>query len=481
MALPNFKVGDKVYWIEKGVPCEGHVVKIVSAGSDKSESQYAVKDITGSQAGSIRKMSEKKLRGPTWDKKFEQELEEVLEGETEILKSDFDQLLDKEIHYFLHLKRLYELQMNVLKACDGRIIKNDLIYQQMLFASLDGLFVRLDNFHVRLINFLNVLKNDHLDRFKRNNKKGLAVDPAKVSTFGDPDPDGGKLAARAFTDRLQGHFDVAYDRVFPGVKERGQGRPNHADFDRLSQQLRDTLKPICDHRDTVVAHWDEKQEPATIPELKAAMDHVEGLLKDLFYLSKLGTYIFELGGMAASVKRTSKDLAALILGEHRTRLASASDMDAVYAMGIDAWGDGQDRDHFLEGCRTSSKYAKGTWFILEDVDGKPVSSLITYNLDPVNGKPAVGIGSVATEPVERRKGHAGQLIWEVMNLFHDRDGSQVFYLWADVDPEFYEKFEFVRLPDKYQARAGSTVMIRCQKDVRDALWGDPNYKPPQYF
>jgi predicted N-acetyltransferase YhbS len=396
--------------------------------------------------------------------------------------NDFDEILDKEYHYFLHLKRLYLLQMRLLEGCEGRSIKNDLIYQQMLFAGIDGLFVRFDNFHRRLFDFLNTLKTDHLDRFKRSNKRGLAVAPASIHSFGgEPDPDGGRLLAQTLTREHEAHFDQEYDRVFPGVKARSEGRPRHADFDLLAQTLREVFKPIRAHRDTVVAHWDAKGEPATVADLKKAMDHVEGLLKDLYFLSKLSSVSFELGGIAASVTRTSKDLLELILGTYRVRKAKPEEMDAVYLMGFDVWAEGQDRETYLAACRTSPKYARGIWYVLEDGDGKPVSSLVTYALDPVNGQPAIGIGSVATDPGCRRQGLAAQLVWDTMGLFHDRSWKQVFYLHSDVDPRYYEKLDFVRLPDQFQIKPGSTAMIRSSKEVREALLADPAYMPPKYF
>lgn len=171
----------------------------------------------------------------------------------------------------------------------------------------------------------------------------------------------------------------------------------------------------------------------------------------------------------------------LVRGRTRPRKAKPGDMDTIYMMGIDVWADGTSRDEYMAACRTSEKYAKGTWYVLEDVDGAPVSALITYKLDPVNGKPAIGIGSIATDPARRKNGHASQLLWDVMGKFHVRDGSQVFFLHADVDPRFYETRDFVRLPDKYQGRAGSTVMIRCSKGLLEKLLADPEFKVPGYF
>jgi hypothetical protein len=275
--------------------------------------------------------------------------------------NDFDEILNNKIHYFLFLKRLYELQIDLLKSCEGRTIKNDLIYQQMLFASLDGLFVRLHNFQDELILFLNILKSTYANHFKRSNRNGLSIDPKSVMNFDDkPDPLGQKLGAKNLTQYLQQLFDEKYDQVFPGVRARGKGQPNHSDFDLLSDALRNALKPICDHRDTVVAHWDDNQKPATLRDLKTAMSHIEELLKNLYYISKLGNYSFELGGFAANIKQSTKELAILILGEYRTRRANIHEMDTIYMMGFDVWTEGQDGEAYLNDCRSSPKYARGT-------------------------------------------------------------------------------------------------------------------------
>ncbi len=183
---------------------------------------------------------------------------------------DFDSLLYEQINYFMELKRLYRLQMGLFEACEDRLIKNDLIYQQMLFASIDGLFVRLDNFCERLQKVLNIFKCDHLDQFKRNKKRGLTVDPKQVVSGGQDEQWAARAVSREFERASMRWFDETYDRLLPGVKERDEGRPNHADFNRVAQNLRDMFAPIKAHRDTVVAHWDEKQSPATVVELKKA-------------------------------------------------------------------------------------------------------------------------------------------------------------------------------------------------------------------
>lgn len=65
------------------------------------------------------------------------------------------------------------------------------------------------------------------------------------------------------------------------------------------------------------------------------------------------------------------------------RPAIPADMDRIYMMGFDAWGEGSNQDDYLSGCRSSPKYAQGKWFVLEH-DQELLSSLIVYSLDPEN-------------------------------------------------------------------------------------------------
>ncbi len=48
------------------------------------------------------------------------------------------------------------------------------------------------------------------------------------------------------------------------------------------------------------------------------------------------------------------------------RKASDLELDQVYMMGFDTWSQGSSEEDYLNACRASSKYKKGTWFILVD-------------------------------------------------------------------------------------------------------------------
>ncbi|WP_449355564.1 hypothetical protein ACUL41_06660 [Virgibacillus natechei] len=85
------------------------------------------------------------------------------------------------------------------------------------------------------------------------------------------------------------------------------------------------------------------------------------------------------------------------------REAVNKDMETVYMMGYDAWGDNMPTKEYIEMCHKSSKYKRGNWYVLERTDTKELlSSLIVYELNPSEEIIVRGIGSIST-PVHLRK------------------------------------------------------------------------------
>lgn len=155
------------------------------------------------------------------------------------------------------------------------------------------------------------------------------------------------------------------------------------------------------------------------------------------------------------------------------RKPSPEEMETVYLMGFDAWGQGQRQEDYLKGCRLSAKYRSGSWRVLEDRDQFLASALLVHALSD-----GAGIGSIATEPVRRRRGSAAALIRGVLCEL-DRSGVERVYLHADIAPEYYERFGFRRLPDAFQSRPGSACMLRAPDP--EAAISRPGFAPPPYF
>lgn len=157
------------------------------------------------------------------------------------------------------------------------------------------------------------------------------------------------------------------------------------------------------------------------------------------------------------------------------RLASPEDLQTVYLMGYDAWGDGRPAETYLENCRQSEKYKLGNWYVMVH-EGTLVSSLIVYSDAFRMPLGAAGIGSVATSLDHRRRGHASELIREVASRLSRTHGVSLFFLYSDVDPNIYARLGFVALPDHLQRYKPSICMVAGQKsDFEHVLSSAPNY------
>jgi ribosomal protein S18 acetylase RimI-like enzyme len=149
-----------------------------------------------------------------------------------------------------------------------------------------------------------------------------------------------------------------------------------------------------------------------------------------------------------------------------------AEMAFVYMMGFDAWSGGKDARGYLAECLDSPKYAKGTWRVLSE-DHWLLSSLVVFDLSPR----AAGIGSIATSPDLRGRGHASRLVSMVVADL-ERTKDRIF-LFSDIPPEFYERLGFAVLPEQFQKKPGTACMLRARDFA--ALVKDPAFAPPEYF
>lgn len=162
------------------------------------------------------------------------------------------------------------------------------------------------------------------------------------------------------------------------------------------------------------------------------------------------------------------------------RTASASELERVYRMGYDVWGEGLALDAYLAGCRASPKYAAGTWWVSEGDDGVPLSSLLAHEITLPSGPAAAGLGSIATPPELRGRGHASSLIAGFLRARENSHGTEVFFLFADIAPAFYERFGFAALMP-CPGKPGSILMARAERKRLEALLRDPRFAAPAYF
>ncbi len=155
-----------------------------------------------------------------------------------------------------------------------------------------------------------------------------------------------------------------------------------------------------------------------------------------------------------------------------SRKADQSEFDQIFMMGLDAWAEGAETE-YLADCRTSAKYARGNWYVLENESGALISSLIVYRL----GSNEYGIGSIATPKALRKQGHASRLISDVLQQIEEESPEAIIFLYSDIEPEFYERFNFVRIPPLAQRYKTTTCMVRG-KDI--GKFSD-KMDTPEYF
>ena len=129
--------------------------------------------------------------------------------------------------------------------------------------------------------------------------------------------------------------------------------------------------------------------------------------------------------------------------------ATHSYLDSIYSMGYDVWGEGETYKDYLEACRSSVKYKKGTWYILS-VDGEVVSSCILYDLSANT----LGIGSLATISEKRGLGYATLLLNGILNQKKD----DLYFLWCDIETTLYESIGFTMLENINKKHQGSILM-----------------------
>ncbi|MBV7263074.1 GNAT family N-acetyltransferase [Photobacterium sp. WH24] len=126
------------------------------------------------------------------------------------------------------------------------------------------------------------------------------------------------------------------------------------------------------------------------------------------------------------------------------RQATESEMNSVYMMGYDAWGDEMPQAEYLTACKRSRKYTAGQWYVLPEAD-MPVASLILYRHQFGLEDGQAGIGSIATSPAHRRQGYASQLILGIVRHLFSSTTTTTVFLHSDIDTTFYEALGFERI------------------------------------
>jgi predicted GNAT family acetyltransferase len=161
------------------------------------------------------------------------------------------------------------------------------------------------------------------------------------------------------------------------------------------------------------------------------------------------------------------------MSEVEFRKAAPSELDQVYMMGFELWNEGLKEPEYLHLCRTLPKYDKGTWYVLAK-DEQLLSSLIIYTF----GNQQFGFGSIATPKSLRKQGFASQMITASIDKIKNENDNPVIFLYSDIDPKFYEKFDFFKLPQTTQ-RYKNTICMVWGKNIEMFL--SDKIATPEYF
>lgn len=138
----------------------------------------------------------------------------------------------------------------------------------------------------------------------------------------------------------------------------------------------------------------------------------------------------------------------------RVRLVQPEDLRTVLAFGFDAWNCGNSVDDFCASYERDRNHVRGTRYLLEDTDGRPVSGLNVLRFREC----LIGLASVATSPEQRGKGYASLLLRAVMELHRFAQPDVRFLLFSEVKPAIYERHGFRVLPAEHQRFPKSVAM-----------------------
>lgn len=162
----------------------------------------------------------------------------------------------------------------------------------------------------------------------------------------------------------------------------------------------------------------------------------------------------------------------------RIKRATDNDMETIFMMGYDAWGDNMPNEEYVAMCQDSDKYKVGNWYVLEEDETKELlSSLIVYDLNSPESLLVKGIGSIATPVHFRNNGYASLLIKETIKELEQKENCSHFFLYSDIGTEFYKRLDFIVLPTERQQYKHSVCMYYSKGNAIDLTLIDT----PKYF
>ncbi len=162
------------------------------------------------------------------------------------------------------------------------------------------------------------------------------------------------------------------------------------------------------------------------------------------------------------------------------RPSREKEQDTIFMMGYDAWSEGQTVEEYLRRCRNSKKYKSGLWFVLSE-ENTIFASLLIHSFGVWGTRVICGIGSVATQPELRRKGYGHLIVAEAVTDLISRKDASIIFLYSDINPDFYARHGFVKLPVEYQTSRNSTLMALMLPGYDQSIIEEYRDRVPGYF
>jgi predicted acetyltransferase len=158
------------------------------------------------------------------------------------------------------------------------------------------------------------------------------------------------------------------------------------------------------------------------------------------------------------------------------REAKSAEINLLFQEGYKEWSKNRTFEQY---CIDNAKEdAYGTRYVLE-VNGEIVSSTILLKLKDIHGKRTYGIGSVLTPKIHAGNGYATELLKNCLRQIYD-DNTLIF-LYSDINPSFYERFDFKILPPHLQKYQKSPCMVYCKDNIWHELLAGSKEIIPDYF
>jgi len=157
------------------------------------------------------------------------------------------------------------------------------------------------------------------------------------------------------------------------------------------------------------------------------------------------------------------------------REANANEIQNILEEGYKEWPKGRTLEKYIEDNKSEDAY--GTRFVLSE-GSDIMCSLIQLELKPIKNYKVYGFGSILTSARNRNKGFAKKLILLCLGMMNEED---IVFLYSDIDPHFYEKLGFVKLPRTLQHTEKSICMVKCKVETLAELLRLPLESIPSYF